>query len=195
MSLPGRRPHVTQRRHSADCSRCPVLTRSRIARPEALRPVGPSSISRNRRTSSTIASADTTEVFMSVETTEPITYVDSKNAASFDFAPGSRWKILFEDPQTGQRAMLVEWEPGYRMGGVDHHEADEIVFVLSGTFVQDGKASGPGTYIHHRAGSSHQASTPDGCTFFEIVTGHGVRSGVPSPEQLARFRNLLTCQS
>lgn len=89
--------------------------------------------------------------------------------------------------------MLVEWEPGYRMGGIDHHEADEIVFVLSGTFVQDGKASGPGTYIHHRAGSSHQASTPDGCTFFEIVTG--VRSGEATPEQLAQFQSLLTCRS
>jgi len=136
-----------------------------------------------------------TEVFMSVQTTELITYVDSKNADSFEFAPCSRWKILFEDPQTGQRAMLVEWEPGYRMGGVDHHEADEIVFVLSGTFVQDARASGPGTYIHHRAGSSHQASTPDGCTFFEVVTGHGERSGEPTPEQLAQFRSLLTCQS
>jgi quercetin dioxygenase-like cupin family protein len=135
------------------------------------------------------------EVCMSVQTTESITYVDSKNVSSFDFAPGSRWKILFEDPQTGQRAMLVEWDPGYRMGGVDHHEADEIVFVLSGTFVQDGKASGPGTYIHHRAGSSHQASTPDGCSFFEIVTGHGVRNGEPTPEQLAQFQSLLTCGS
>ena len=130
---------------------------------------------------------------MSVQTTEPIKYVDSKNVSSFEFAPGSRWKILFEDPQTGQRAILVEWEPGYRMRGIDHHEADEIVFVLSGTFVQDGKANGPGTYIHHRAGSSHQASTPDGCTFFEVVTGHGVRSGEPTLEQLARFQNLLTC--
>jgi hypothetical protein len=91
--------------------------------------------------------------------------------------------------------MLVEWQPGYQMGGVDYHEADEIVFVMSGTFVQDGKTSGPGTYIHHRAGSSHQASTPDGCTFFEIVTGHGVQSGEPSPEQLARFQSLLTCRS
>src|SRR5262245_16691015 len=83
----------------------------------------------------------TMEVPMSQQTTEVITYVDSMNASSFDFAPGSRWKILFEDPQTGQRAMLVEWEPGYQMGGVDYHEADEIVFVLSGTFVQEGTRS------------------------------------------------------
>ena len=53
------------------------------------------------------------------------------------------------------------------MERVDHHESDEIVFVLSGTFVQNNRASGSGTYIHHRAGSSHQAYTPDGCTFLE----------------------------
>jgi hypothetical protein len=35
------------------------------------------------------------------------------------------------------------------MGAVDRHERDEVVFILAGTFVQDGRASGPGTYIHH----------------------------------------------
>ena len=76
---------------------------------------------------------------------------------------------------------------------IDVHESDEIVFVLSGTFVQEGRTSGPGTYIHHCAGSSHQASTPDGCTFLEIVTGHRARSGETTPEQLMRFQSLLTC--
>src|ERR1700730_13543754 len=85
--------------------------------------------------------------------------------------------VLFEDAQTGQRAILVKWEPGYQMGQVDHHESDEIVFVLPGTFVQNDRASGPGTYIHHRAGSSHQAYTPDGCTFLEVVIGQRARSG------------------
>jgi anti-sigma factor ChrR (cupin superfamily) len=79
------------------------------------------------------------------------------------------------------------------MGQVDHHESDEIVFVLSGTFVQNNRASGPGTYIHHRAGSSHQAYTPDGCTFLEVVTGQRARSGRATREQVTRFRKLATC--
>lgn len=124
----------------------------------------------------------------------PITYVDSNQIEAFAFRPGSLWKILFEDPQTGQRAILVEWDAGYAMSKVDYHESDEIVFVLSGTFVQEGRTSGPGTYIHHRAGSSHQASTTNGCTFLEIVSGHGPRSGKPTKAQIASFQNLLTCR-
>ena len=77
---------------------------------------------------------------------------------------------------------------------VDHHESDEIVFVLAGTFVQNNRASGPGTYIHHRAGSrTHQAHTPDGCTFLEIVTGQRARSGRATQGQVIRFRRLATC--
>jgi quercetin dioxygenase-like cupin family protein len=122
-----------------------------------------------------------------------ISYVDSNSIEWFQFRPGSRWKTLFKDPKTGQRAILVQWEPGYRMGQVDHHDRDEIVYVLSGTFVQNGRSSPPGTYIHHRAGSSHQASTPDGCTFLEIVTGQRARRGRPTARQLASFRNLAGC--
>jgi quercetin dioxygenase-like cupin family protein len=122
-----------------------------------------------------------------------ISYVDSSSVEWFQFRPGSRWKTLFEDPKTGQRAILVQWDAGYRMGEVDHHDRDEIVYVLSGTFVQNGRSSSPGTYIHHRAGSYHQASTPDGCTFLEIVTGHRARHGRPTAKQLAWFRNLPGC--
>lgn len=122
-----------------------------------------------------------------------IVYVNSHSVEWFQFRPGSRWKILFEDPQTAQRAVLVEWEPGYEMAVVDRHERDEVVFVLSGTFVQDGRASGPGTYIHHVAGSEHRASTPDGCVFLEMVTGHPEREGCATESQLEWFRSLVSC--
>jgi hypothetical protein len=49
-------------------------------------------------------------------------------------------------------------------------------YILSCTFVDEHRASGPGTYILCRTGSEHQASTPDRCTFLEIVPGCGVRS-------------------
>ena len=89
-----------------------------------------------------------------------------------EFRPGSRRKVLRENPTTGELAMLVQWDAGYRMGIVEHHEYDEHLYILSGTFVDEQRASGPGTYILCRAGSAHQASAPDGCTFLEIVPGH-----------------------
>jgi hypothetical protein len=102
---------------------------------------------------------------------ELITYVDSSRADWQEFRPGSRRKILYEDLGTGQLTMLVQWDSGYRMGIVEHHEYDEHLYILAGTFVDEQRASGPGTYILNRAGSEHQAYTPDGCTFLEVVPG------------------------
>jgi hypothetical protein len=57
---------------------------------------------------------------------ELIIYVDSSKAAWQEFRPGSQWKILHEDTTTGQKTMLVQWGPGYRMGALEHHEYDDI---------------------------------------------------------------------
>jgi anti-sigma factor ChrR (cupin superfamily) len=100
-----------------------------------------------------------------------ITYVDSHVLAWQEFRPGSYRKVLVDNPQTGELVMLVKWDAGYRMAGVEHHEYDEYLYIIEGTFVDEQRASGPGTYIHNRVGSAHQASTPDGCLFLEIVPG------------------------
>jgi mannose-6-phosphate isomerase-like protein (cupin superfamily) len=105
------------------------------------------------------------------ETSELILYVDSNKSDWQQFRPGSRRKVLHEDAETGQLTMLVQWDAGYRMGIVEHHEQDEHLYILSGTFVDEQRVSGPGTYILNRAGSQHQAHTPDGCTFLEVVPG------------------------
>ena len=105
------------------------------------------------------------------DNTDLIMYVDSPNVPWRDTRPGSRRKVLHQDAATGQLTMLVQWDPGYRMSVLEHHEYDEHLCILSGTFVDHNRASGPGTYILNRAGSEHQCSTPDGCTFLEVVPG------------------------
>jgi len=60
---------------------------------------------------------------------ELITYVDSSQADWREFRPGSRRKVLYEDAATGQLTMLVQWDPGYRMGVVEHHEYDEHLYI------------------------------------------------------------------
>lgn len=102
---------------------------------------------------------------------ELITYGDSSTLDWTEFRPGSRRKILAEDPKSGRSVMLVQWDAGYRMAEVEHHRHDEHLYILEGTFVDQNRAAGPGTYICNRAGSEHQAYTPDGCTFLEIVPG------------------------
>jgi hypothetical protein len=76
------------------------------------------------------ASKPTTGVIMTGrQNPELITYVDSSRADWQEFRPGSRRKILYEDLGTGQLTMLVQWDPGYRMGVVEHHEYDEHLYV------------------------------------------------------------------
>jgi hypothetical protein len=108
-------------------------------------------------------------IMTKVQSSELITYVDSGDAEWQDFRLGSRRKVLYENPETGQLTMLVRWDAGYRMGAVEHHEYDEHLYIIEGTFVDEQRASGAGTYILNRAGSEHQAYTPDGCTFLEVV--------------------------
>lgn len=102
---------------------------------------------------------------------ELITHVDGSSANWQEFRPGSRRKVLYGDAATGRLTMLVQWDAGYRMSAIEHHEYDEHLYILAGIFVDEQRASGPGTYILNRAGSEHQASTPDGCTFLEVVPG------------------------
>ena len=101
---------------------------------------------------------------------ELITYADSSALGWMEFRPGSRRKILAEDPKSGRLVMLVQWDAGYRMEA-ELHQLDEHLYILEGTFRDHNRVSGPGTYIYNRAGSEHQAYTLDGCTFLEIVPG------------------------
>ena len=91
---------------------------------------------------------------------ELITYVDSNRADWQEFRPGSRRKVLYEDSGTGQLTMLVQWESGYRMGVVERHEYDEHLYILAGTFVDEQRASGPGTYILNRPARSTKPTRP-----------------------------------
>ena len=106
-----------------------------------------------------------------IRTHDLITYVDTTTLEWEEVAPGARRKTLFEDPATGQRTRLVQWEAGYHVPYVDRHPNGEYIYVMSGTFVDQNGPSGPGTYIHYRPGTEHQPSTTDGCTFLVIVPG------------------------
>lgn len=108
---------------------------------------------------------------MSTITDDLITYVETEAIPWVETAPGSRRKVLFEDPATGQRTALVQWDAGYQVAKVDHHNHGEYLYILSGTFVDQNRACGSGTYIHNRPGSEHQPHTPDGCTFLVFIPG------------------------
>jgi hypothetical protein len=82
---------------------------------------------------------------------ELISYVDSSKTDWREFRPGSRRKVFYEDAATGQLTMLVQWDPGYRMAVVEHHEYDEHLYILAGTFVDHESCVRP-WHVHLESG-------------------------------------------
>ena len=99
-----------------------------------------------------------------------MTYVDTAEAEWTQVEPGYRVLTLVNDREAGTRIVLVQYDAGYQLSRLDEHAHDEYLYVVSGTFVDQHQASGPGTFIHNRPGSSHQPSTPDGCTFLAVIS-------------------------
>ena len=100
---------------------------------------------------------------------ELMTYVDTAAAEWTEVEPGYRRLLLHNDRESGVSMVLVRYDAGYRLSRLDEHKHDEFLYVVSGTFVDQHRASGPGTFIHNEPGSSHQPGSPDGCTFFAVV--------------------------
>lgn len=98
-----------------------------------------------------------------------MTYIDTAAADWTEVEPGYRRLPLVNDRDAGRRIVLVHYEAGYQLSHVDEHAHDEYLYIISGTFVDQHQESGPGTFIHNRPGSSHQPSSPDGCTFLAVI--------------------------
>jgi len=80
--------------------------------------------------------------------------------------PMSRRKILrLEDDMY---VAITQWDAGFTLPVLDVHGGEELVYVLSGTFVDQYRKSGPGAVIRGDPGSSHQPGTPDGVTFMVV---------------------------
>ncbi len=108
---------------------------------------------------------------MAVEPRDLITYVDSKALEWEETRPNVRQKVLFQNPATGQKTLLIQLAPGYEAPPQQPHEWGEYVYILEGTFIDHNQASPAGTYIHNAPGSVHQPKSPDGCTFILFVPG------------------------
>ena len=111
---------------------------------------------------------------------ELMSYVDTGEAEWIEVEPGYRRLPLISDRSKGTRITMVEYSPGYQLSRVDEHAHDEYLYIVSGTFVDQHRASGPGTFIHNKPGSSHQPSSPDGCTFIAVITTSPPAGGSPS---------------
>ena len=78
---------------------------------------------------------------------------------------GIRLRVLRDDASSGERAVLIEMQPGAQFP--DHsHPGGEQLFVLEGTVLVGGKLLGTGEYLYTAVGDSHDVKTADGCRLF-----------------------------
>ena len=61
---------------------------------------------------------------------------------------------------------IIQWDAGFLLPHLDIHQGEETVYVLEGTFKDQGGTCGPGSIVRGDVGSSHIPGTDDGCTFF-----------------------------
>lgn len=86
-------------------------------------------------------------------------------ASTRNFAPGIRIRDLWRSGV--KRALQVEFDAGSQWPGLDYHvPGPEEVYVVAGDFDDGANVYGPGSFLHHPAGSSHSPRTREGCTLF-----------------------------
>ena len=78
---------------------------------------------------------------------------------------GVEWKKLRFDPQSGESAVLLRFQPGARYGR-HRHPAGEQYLVLEGRLQDAGRTWGPLSYVRHAPGSVHEPRSDEGCLLF-----------------------------
>jgi hypothetical protein len=79
-------------------------------------------------------------------------------------------KVLFQDPETGRRDVLVKFPPGYREPA-HVHEASHGNIILEGKMIVGGIELGPGDYIFGWDKEHGPFYYPEGCTLFAVTFG------------------------
>jgi anti-sigma factor ChrR (cupin superfamily) len=104
---------------------------------------------------------------MILKATERSTYLDvSKIEWEPTKYPGVYIKRLYEDP-SGRMTSLTRMEPGAKLPS-HRHVGIEQSYVLEGTLVDEDGACAAGDFVWRRAGSVHDAWSPDGCVVLGI---------------------------
>lgn len=78
------------------------------------------------------------------------------------FREGIEIRHLFKHPQTQYEVAMLRYSPG-ASAPMHRHEADEHVYVISGSQRDERGVYPAGTYVYNAAGSEHYLCSDDGC--------------------------------
>lgn len=91
---------------------------------------------------------------------------------AIEIGPGCRRRDL--PSLAGMRIWVVDIESGYEWPWLDRHETGEVVYVVSGSVIEDGCVHTAGTYLFFRPGSAHRPRTATGVRLFGFNPINGV---------------------
>ena len=104
---------------------------------------------------------------MIIKATDRSTYLD---VSKIEWEPtkfsGVDTKVLYRD-DNGRQTTLTRMAPGARLPA-HRHVGIEQSYVLEGTLVDDDGACTAGNFVWRRAGSVHNAWSPDGCVVLGV---------------------------
>jgi anti-sigma factor ChrR (cupin superfamily) len=100
-----------------------------------------------------------------------VTSVRADDVPSVDYYPGVRKRtLLASGAPSGPRVLQVEIDAGKMFLDLDvHNSGPEYIYVVEGIFGDGAHEYSPGTFIQHRAGSSHIPQSKSGCKLIVIL--------------------------
>jgi hypothetical protein len=107
------------------------------------------------------------EILAAIDATSEPTGTTTRRAGSgtwTELAPGIAFQVLFDDPVSRRRSMLIRAAPGSRLAAHDHPSGHEECLVLEGDLASGDCVLHAGDFHVARAGSAHPtAMTRTGC--------------------------------
>jgi hypothetical protein len=96
--------------------------------------------------------------------------IDQLPWAPFPGSPGMWQRVLSMDEATGSYTRLIRADPGYESPEPVAHDFWEESWILEGSFIEDGRTFGVGTYVCNPPGYQHGPyQTATGWLALELV--------------------------
>jgi anti-sigma factor ChrR (cupin superfamily) len=97
-------------------------------------------------------------------------FVRTEDVPWVERRPGVFWRILWEDPASGHRAILMRYAPGATIPR-HRHIGDEQIYVLEGSVADDTGVCSAGEYARRPPGCVHTVFSETGALVFAVMSG------------------------
>ncbi len=84
--------------------------------------------------------------------------------------PLVKMKTVWEDKESGRKAVLIRFEPGAELP-LHRHKGDEYSFVIEGAISDEAGTTTAGNFTIRPNGCVHRVTSKNGATCFAVISG------------------------